>query len=445
MNGRNLVVATLAAIPVLLFADVNGADPKLTNAPGDGVCTSCHSGTALNAGGGSVKIILPGDNTYKPGVTQRIQVRVADSAQRRWGFELTARVDASPTTLQAGDFNTVDSNAKVICANGRSKPCAASSPIQFVTHTQAGTRLGTTGAATFEVDWTPPEADVGAVTLYAAGNAANGNNANTGDHIYTASLTLSPSAASTPAPSISSSGGVVNAASYQPTIAPNTWVTITGANLSASTRVWGAQDLTGGALPTSLDGVSVTVNGKAAYVEYISPTQVNVLTPSDTALGPVDVKVAYNGQSSPAAAVSMQATAPAFFLASARYLAATHVDGSLVGPAGLFAQAPAATTPAKPGETILLYGTGFGAAAPAIADGQLTDKLASLSALPVITIGGITANVSFAGLIPGYAGLYQLNVEVPSTASDGDQSVIATATGAASPSSGECCYIAVQR
>ena len=85
----------------------------------------------------------------------------------------------------------MDDNTKVICENGAAKPCADSAPVQFVEHTSAGTRLGTTGGVTFEFDWMPPATNQGAVTLYVAGNAANGNGSPSGDHIYTSQLTLS--------------------------------------------------------------------------------------------------------------------------------------------------------------------------------------------------------------------------------------------------------------
>src|SRR5580704_4138841 len=76
---------------------------------------------------------------------------------------------------------------------------------------------------------------------------------------------------------------VANAEGGNPTIAPNTWVEVKGANLSKTgdSRIWQASDFVNSQLPINLDGVSVTVNGKSAYVYYISPTQVNILTPPD--------------------------------------------------------------------------------------------------------------------------------------------------------------------
>lgn len=430
------------ALPGALWADVNGADPRLTGAPGESNCTACHSGTALNGGGGSVEILLPNGNTYTPGVTQKLQVQVNDPAQRRWGFELSPRVASSPMTL-AGTIASVDSNTRVICENGRAAPCSSSTALQYITHTLSGTRIGTTAGVTFEFNWTPPANDVGDIILYAAGNAANGNNSDNGDHIYTTNVRLSP-ASTQPKPTITSDAGVVNGASFEPGIAQNSWVTIRGTALSSTTRVWGSGDINDGRLPTSLDNVSVTINGKAAYVQYVSPSQINVLAPADDSVGPVEVKVTSNGQTSDSVTATLQAFAPAFFTFDGKYLAATHSDNSYLGKAGLFASAPNLTTPAKAGETIILYGTGFGPTDPTLPAGQLATSIANLSNSFKVTIGGLPASVSFAGLVPPYAALYQFNVQVPTGAQPGDQPVVIEIGGIHSSSNANCCFITVQ-
>src|SRR5438034_6301146 len=379
MTTTYKLIATFsfALLPILLWANVTGADPRLTSAPGDssGACTQCHAGTKLNGGGGSVAILLPGDATYTPGVKLHIQVRVSDPAQKRWGFELTARVASDPANAQAGDIRSTDSNTQVECSDGRLKPCSSSSPLQFITHTLSGTRLGTTKSAIFEFDWTPPATDVGTVTLYAAGNAANGNSQDTGDHIYTASLDLTPVAVA-PTPSISS---VVNAASPLAGMTQSAWITIAGANLSTTSRPWTLDELAAG-LPASLDNVSVSIDGKPAYVEYISPTQINVLAPSDDAVGPVQVRVTSNGQTSNLATANLQSFAPAFFTFDGKYVATTPGDNSLLDKSGNFFSAAALPTPVKPGDSIVLYGTGFG---PVDAS------------TVAVTIGGAPAAVSF--------------------------------------------------
>lgn len=425
--------AALLTLAGTLSADVNGADPRLTGAPGDLDCTSCHSGR-VNSNSGSVKILLEGAATYTPGVKQRVTVQVSDPAQRRWGFEFTARLASDLTNGQAGDIATIDTTARVICETGRAKPCPATRPVQFITHTQAGTRLGTTGSVNFAFDWTPPSTNAGNIVLYAAGNAANGDNTNNGDHIYTTSVELTPAvAAPSDKPAISGDRGVVSSASFTSPISPNSWVSIAGTNLSNSTRTWTGAELASGQLPTSLDGVSVTINGKAAYVEYVSPTLVNVLAPADDSTGPVEVKVTAANQTSDPVMATLHGFAPAFFTFDGKYVAGTHTDNSLLGKPGLLTAAPTATTPAKPGETIVLYGTGFGPTSPSIPAGQLTTQVAPLTNTLSVTVGGQPATVVFAGLVPPYAQLYMFQVTLPSSVADGDQAVVAQIGGASSP------------
>lgn len=176
-----------------LAAHSTGPDPRYTGAPGDdpAACSACHSGAAPNSGPGSVNIVLPGGNRYTPGVTRHIVVQVSDPAQKRWGFQLSARLASDPANGQAGDLNPTDGNTQVLCDNGSPKPCPDATTVQFIEHTVDGTRLGTSNGVAFEFDWTPPATAAGDVLLYAAGNAANGNNQNTGDRIYTTSVRLS--------------------------------------------------------------------------------------------------------------------------------------------------------------------------------------------------------------------------------------------------------------
>src|ERR1035441_3001671 len=157
--------------------------------------------------------------------------------------------------------------------------------------------------------------------------------------------------------------GVENAASFRPGFTASTWVSIFGTNLSQSTYTWQASDFVNGLLPTSLQGVSVTINGVAAYVEYISPTQINLLAPDDATAGTVQVQVTAAQQTSNSFSAPKTQFAPAFFtIGGGAYVAAQHTDYSTVGAANLLPGMT--TTPAKPGETILLYGTGFGPTNP---------------------------------------------------------------------------------
>jgi uncharacterized protein (TIGR03437 family) len=219
---------------------------------------------------------------------------------------------------------------------------------------------------------------------------------------------------------------VANAEGEKPVIAPNTWVEIKGQNLSRvnDTRSWQDSDFVNNQMPTSLDNVSVTVNGKNAFVYYISPTQVNILTPPDAMTGNVAVQVTRNGLASPPFSVPAQPLSPSFFVFNGGpYAIATHADTSLAGPASLY---PGSITPAKPGESIVLYANGFGPTSQPVVSGSISQS-GTLSPMPTVTIGGLPAAVAFAGLIS--PGLFQLNVTVPQNAPSGDNPVIATING----------------
>jgi uncharacterized protein (TIGR03437 family) len=220
--------------------------------------------------------------------------------------------------------------------------------------------------------------------------------------------------------------GVENAESGSTTIAPNTWVEIDGSNLAPAgdSRTWLGPDFVNSQMPTNLDGVSVTVNGNSAFVYYISPTQVNILTPPDPMQGSVQLQLTTGGVTSAAFTAQTQPTSLSFFVFNGGpYAAARHADFSLLGPTSLY---PGSTTPAKPGEIILLYANGFGPTSSPVVSGSLTQS-GTLSPLPVIKIGGIVANVTFAGLVS--PGEFQFNVVVPSSAADGDNTLTATYNG----------------
>lgn len=223
------------------------------------------------------------------------------------------------------------------------------------------------------------------------------------------------------APAISS---VVNGASLQSGLASGSWLTIFGTNLAATTRIWRDSDFVGSRLPTQLDGVGVNVNAKPAYVYYISPTQLNVLAPADPSEGPVQVEVITPQGRSSSVTVEKRSLAPAFFLfdpEGRKYLAAVHADGTLLAKLGLFP--PALTTrPAKPGDVILLFGTGFGPTDPPAPEGEIITQTSRVLTPVIVRIGNVLADVAFAGVVG--AGLYQFNVTVPNLP-NGDHAVVA--------------------
>ena len=436
--GKSTRIAQAAALgtalPLLLLAYLSGPDAGVSGVPEEDSCTDCHTGPS---GSGNVTVTFPGGLTYTPGAKQHLVVNITDSAQQRWGFQLTAR-QANSSSTQAGTFTPgADGYTQLVCTqtNFRSQAfgnaCVTNGmALEYIEHTQIGTRLGMTGGATFEFDWTPPAGNAGNLTVYVAALAANGDNTSHGDHTYTARYTLTGPAG----PPAISSGGVVNAASYQPGVSAGSWVTIQGSNLAGNTRGWNSADFVGGALPTQLDGVSVKIDGKPAYVAYISPAQINVQAPADSALGAVPVEVTYNGSTSPAGTAQLQVVSPGFFLWSGKYAVATRPDFSLVAPAGLFDEVT--TVPAKPGDTIILWGTGFGATNPTVLPGVLppSNQVSNVSNTVTVTIGNLAATVVGAALAPGNPGLYQIAVQVPASAPDGDLAVVAQVSGVQSSS-----------
>jgi len=435
--GKTLVI--LSVIPILIFAHEFGPDPGKSGAPGESTCNEigCHVGTGLNAGPGSVKINTEG-SSYIPGVTQRVSVTISDSApQRRWGFQLTVR-RASDSKTRAGILTPLDGTTQATCATATlfETRCTADPVLQYIEHTLEGNIITAPGAGnTFHFNWTPPATDVGNIIMYAAGNAANGNSLESGDRIYTTTLTLTPGA--TPAKPIISQ--ITHDGDFQPGISPNGWVVIKGSGLAANTRVWEGKDFNGNQLPTTLDGSSVKINGKDAFVYFISPIQINALAPVDTATGSVNVQVTYNGATSDIATTPMQTRTPAFFLFNSdKYIAARHANFDVLGPTSLF---PGLTTPARPGETVLLFASGFGPTNPAIVNGRLLTAPANLTEPVTVRIGG-TSNItpSFAGL--SATGLYQINVAVPADAPNGDVPVVATIGGVSTQSNA---FISVQR
>jgi uncharacterized protein (TIGR03437 family) len=234
-----------------------------------------------------------------------------------------------------------------------------------------------------------------------------------------------PPAGASAAPTITSvSDNNVTRAS----IVGGSWISIFGANLSGTTRIWADPDFTNGnKLPTTLDGVSVKVNGVPAAVYYISPTQVNVQAPNPIS-GSVAVQVSYNGAASNTINVNAVSNAPTLF---------SYSLGGTTFPSALFANsyiivgdpALAGSIVAKPhsGDFIQLYVNGLGTSTA----GTTLSDVVNFNGNVTVTIGGQNAPVQFAGLVA--PGEFQINVQVPNL-SPGLYPVIVTAAGQASQS-----------
>ncbi|HXM41748.1 MAG TPA: hypothetical protein VN924_10870 [Bryobacteraceae bacterium] len=215
-----------------------------------------------------------------------------------------------------------------------------------------------------------------------------------------------------------SNGGVVGATDFGEftSLAPGSWIEIYGTNLATATRPWSGSDFNGNNAPTSLNGTQVTINGQPAFVAYISPQQVNVQAPSNIAAGVQLLTVKSPGGASLAYQVVMNPVEPGllapsnFNINGTQYVVAFD-DNTYVLPTGAISGLN--SQPAKPGDTITLYGVGFGPVTPNVPAGQIAQGLTSLPSFN-ISIGGAPATVQYAGLAPDFVGLYQFNVVVPS-------------------------------
>ena len=221
-------------------------------------------------------------------------------------------------------------------------------------------------------------------------------------------------------PAIAASG-VVNAANFRNVVSPGSWATILGQNfarLDPSGRTWRPEEIVDGLLPTSLEGVSVRIDGKPAPIYFVSPGQLNVQVPHDVTPGPVSVEVSGPTGESRTTAVIRQ-FAPGLFTFGERrgrvYAAAVGAEGTPLAPADLIPGA----RPARTGEVILLFGTGFGATNPDRPSGRLIDP-APLANPIAVSVGDVTAEAEYGGIVG--PGLCQFNVRVPRLP-DGDYTV----------------------
>jgi uncharacterized protein (TIGR03437 family) len=223
---------------------------------------------------------------------------------------------------------------------------------------------------------------------------------------------------------------VVSAASMLPDIAPNSFATIIGSNLASTTDTWNTAN---GTLPTSLDGVGVMVGSTPAYISYISPTQINFIVPQTSSTGTVSVTVKNSSGTSAAFTVASSLYAPAIFAWPGNQAVALHQDLTDAAKAGTFAGV--ATTPAKPGETIILYGSGFGPTTPTAPTGMVIPASPQYvtTVLPTVTLNNAPVTVLGASLVAGTAALYQVSIQIPSMFTTGDLPLQISIGGMTSP------------
>jgi uncharacterized protein (TIGR03437 family) len=212
---------------------------------------------------------------------------------------------------------------------------------------------------------------------------------------------------------------VENAASGQQNIAaPGSIVSLYGSALAQMTL-----PANGFPLPTLLAGASVSINNIDAPLLFAGTGQINAQVPFDSPLGGATISVDVAGAAAGAGTFVLQATAPGLFLINGTQAAALNQDGTVNGSG----------QPASPGSVIAVYLTGLGAVDNPVASGVAapSSPLSRVTGAITATIGGQSAQIQFAGLAPGFAGLYQVNIVVPQLAA-GSYTLQVTAGGVGS-------------
>ena len=242
-----------------------------------------------------------------------------------------------------------------------------------------------------------------------------------------------------PTPAITPSG-VITAGNYGgfPSIAPATWVEIYGVNLATTrSQQWASTDFNGTQAPAALGGTTVTVAGIPAFIDFVSPAQVNIQVPSGVAAGPQPLVVTTAGGVSAAYTVTVNSVEPgllappSFILSGAQNVVALSSNTlTYVLPVAV---PGAATARAQPGDNITLYGIGFGPVTPNIPAGQIVQQTDTLQSALKVFFAGVPATVNYSGLVVGYLGLYQFNVVVPAVAASDSVPVTFTLSGASGP------------
>jgi uncharacterized protein (TIGR03437 family) len=210
-------------------------------------------------------------------------------------------------------------------------------------------------------------------------------------------------------------GAVVSASTAVDASAPLGLISIFGArfaNVTTDLSGW-----RGASVPTSLNGVTVNVDGRPAPLLFVSDTQINAQVPAETTSGAKQVTVQVGDQTSAPASLTIAASAPAVFTYTGGAVVVKNADFSLV----------TAENPARAGDILVIYLTGMGQTSPATATGALPsgDPFA-YTVTPTVTIGGQNAEVIYSLASPGYLGLNQIAVRTPAVAA-GNAAVVVRA------------------
>jgi uncharacterized protein (TIGR03437 family) len=282
------------------------------------------------------------------------------------------------------------------------------------------------------------------------GTTSTGGTSGTGTVFRLQLQTTAPYVCSNTSPPVITSVDSASAYGGYPYFASGSWLEIKGSNmadpsdprLSAATNPgqWTSSDFNGANAPAMLDGISVSVNGKPAYVWYLSPGQLNVQAPEDIAAGNVAITVTNCKATSPPSTFARRALAPGLLAPSTytangtQYMVATfQSDGAYVLNTATGAAFVLNSRPAKPGDGIIAYGIGFGDVTPSFLPGVIAGASNTLVNPVTISFGSTNAAVAYQGLAGGFVGLYEFYFTVPPTLANGDYQVNVTQNGTTVP------------
>lgn len=399
-------------------ASSSGPPASHTNAPGELNCaiSGCHT-SQVNGGPGTLTLSGLPEIGYVPNERYDVTIRLSQNARTRFGFQLTVLDDQG---RQAGDFDVLEPlRTEVVSAR------VGANQRKYLGHTLNGSIPNGANQSNWVVRWIAPAQNVGRVTFYVAGNAANGNGATTGDSIYTLSRSVQFYA-------VPQTVTTVSAASFQP-----------GAASEAIVALFAAGDLASGTsvansvpLPTELGGVQVRVKDslgveRAAPLFFVSPGQINWLMPPGVRNGTASITVLRADNPAGAGTAQIDTVAPALFTANASgqdapaaVVLRLKADGAQSIEAvaqfntatNLFEPLPIDLGPEGEQVFVIAFGTGF----------RNRSSLESVGC----TMGGLTSEVSFAGAQGDLAGLDQTNLKIPrSLAGRGKVELAFTADG----------------
>lgn len=437
-----MVGLALLAWPAAVYGYRSGAPLRSTGTiDGGRDCSSCHNSFGGANSDSRGVIAIENLQPYVPGVTQNLRVTLSHPTASSWGFQLTARFVTGDGTLKAGSFAAGSGDSQVACDDGSQAgskgPCQLSQ-YEWLEHSLAPRTANGVGYS-FPFQWTPPADEKGDITFYVAMVAGDGNSNELNDRVYTATFRIPLGTAGCPMTLRPVPSRVVNAGSHLAPFAGNSMVEIYGSNFQASSRfrTVGAGDLRNGAFPKELSCVAVEIAGVRVPITYVQQDQINVQAPALPAgAGSATVTVIANPDRpnelrSLPASFTTQDPAPAFFT----FGTSQSIAAQFAGVADVVAD-PAVVPgarPAKPGEWVTLYGTGFGATSPSVTAGTVATGAAGLTRPFTVSIGGTAlaaSDIYYGGLSPqSISGLYQFNVKVPLAVADGSAPVVITMDG----------------